>query len=66
MTEYLSIKDVAKLLRVSTWTVRRWAAEGRITPVRIAHTIRFNKTRLLNDIDKYANGAQEREDPSLG
>ena len=67
MSEYMAIKDVARMMLVSERTVRRWVWAGYLTPVRIGHTVRFEKRRLLEQLDRLqTNGAPAGEDPSLG
>ena len=67
MAEYLAIKEVATLFRVSPRTVVRWIRAGYITPIRIGATVRFEKRRLLWQVEKLQSGQQTiREDPSLG
>ena len=53
MEEYLVVKDVARLLRLSPRTVARWISLGRIHPARFGRTLRFNKARLLRDLEKH-------------
>ena len=66
MAEYLTVKDAAKLMQVSQRTVLRWIADGWIRPVRIAHTLRFEKSHLLRQLDKYEYGGPPKHDPALG
>ena len=69
MTQYLTVKEVAGLMRVHTRTVLRWVELGRLRPVRIGHTLRFERSRLLRQLEKYEYGDQptgSRGDPSLG
>ena len=66
MDEYLSVKDVAALLRVSERTVARWVGRGRITPMRIGHTVRFEKRLLLRKLEQYEYGGDAKDDASLG
>ncbi|MEL7432211.1 MAG: PTS sugar transporter subunit IIA [Chlamydiota bacterium] len=42
----LRIKDVAKLLRVSETTVKRWLALGKIPSYRLDHQYRFSRTEI--------------------
>ena len=65
-TEYLTVKDAAKMFRVSNKTILRWIENGSLRGVRIAHTIRFDKQDLLMQLDKSQNGSFRRQhDPSL-
>jgi excisionase family DNA binding protein len=40
MDELLTAEDLAKRLRVSADTVRRWAREGRVPEVRLSRKVR--------------------------
>ena len=67
MAEYLTVKDAAKLLQLSQRTILRWVRDGWIRPVRIAHTLRFERGHLLRQLDKYERGHMgEAHDPALG
>jgi excisionase family DNA binding protein len=67
MAEYLTLKEVARLFRVSKRTVARWTRAGHIRPVKIGHTVRFEKAKLLWDVEKLQDRpAPQREDPTLG
>jgi excisionase family DNA binding protein len=66
MAEYLTVKDAAKLMLVSQRTVLRWVELGRLRPVRIGHTLRFEKSRLLLQLEKYEYGDGRKHDPALG
>jgi excisionase family DNA binding protein len=44
--EYLRIKVFAKKMDMSEKTLRRWCAEGRVTHVRFARTIRIPLSEL--------------------
>ena len=67
MAEYLTLKEVASLLRVSNRTVARWVRAGYIRPSKIGHTLRFEKKLLLWNVEQLqANPAPRDEDPALG
>jgi excisionase family DNA binding protein len=67
MAEYLTLKEVARLLRVSRRTVARWVRAGYIKPVKIGHTLRFEKNKLLWDVEQLqVRPSPKREDPALG
>lgn len=55
-------KDIARICRVYTGTVRRWAERGILTPIRIsAKCIRFRESdvaRLLGGSDQSPAGEQ--------
>lgn len=44
----LKIDDVAKLLRVSQTTIRRWLADGKIPAYRLNHQYRFSRIEIEN------------------
>ena len=66
MAEYLAVKDVAKMLLVSERTVFRWIRLGRIHPARIGRTLRFEKSRLLIQLEKFEYGGEADDDFTLG
>lgn len=43
----LNVQEAAELLRVSTKTIYRWAADGKIPGYRVAHGLRFDRTELI-------------------
>jgi PTS system nitrogen regulatory IIA component len=43
----LNVRDAASLLRVSTKTIYRWVSDGRIPGYRVSHSLRFDRTELL-------------------
>lgn len=66
MEEYLTVKDVAKMMQVGTRTVLRWIERGKIRPSRIGRTLRFRRSRLIEQLDKLENGDDGDEDPAMG
>jgi excisionase family DNA binding protein len=53
MDQLMTGGDLAKRLRVSADTVRRWAREGRIPEVRVSRKVRrFRETEVLAALDK--------------
>jgi excisionase family DNA binding protein len=66
MEEYLTVKDVGKLMRVSDRTVLRWVSLGRIKPVRVQRSLRFAKSKLLVQLEKYEYGGGAGHDLSMG
>ena len=46
MKALLNIKSAAKLLAVSTWTVRAYIRQGKLHPVRIGRLIRLDEEEL--------------------
>lgn len=43
----LNVREAADLLRVSTKTIYRWAADGKLPGYRVSHGLRFDRTELL-------------------
>ncbi len=66
MEEYLSIKEVARMMAVSQRTVVRWVRLGRLTPVRMGHTWRFERDKLVLQLEKYEYGGDSKPDSALG
>lgn len=66
MDEYLTLKDVASLLRVSYRTVVRWIRAGYIHPVRIGGTMRFKRTTLLWQIEQMQSAAPSQDESMMG
>lgn len=56
--QFLTLKEVAELLRVTPTSIRRWAAEG-VIPV-----IRLRKRKLLFDRLKVLEAVREKESPA--
>lgn len=54
MPELLLISEVAKILRVSILTIKRWEKKGKITPIRINDRgdRRYRKSDIINLINK--------------
>lgn len=54
MPELLLISEVAKILRVSILTIKRWEEKGKITPIRINDRgdRRYRKKDIINLISK--------------
>lgn len=49
MGEYLSTRQIAKLLKIKGITVRRWIAEGKLSAYLIGKEYRINRV----DFDKF-------------
>lgn len=45
--EYLTVPDVAELLQVNPQTVLRWIWKGKLSHIKVGHTIRVPKSELL-------------------
>ena len=49
---FLSCKDLAKCLSVSTWTIYGWVGQRRIPYFKVGRLVRFNKAQVLSWIEK--------------
>jgi excisionase family DNA binding protein len=47
MEALLNIRSAAKLLAVSTWTIRGYIRQGKLHPVRIGRLVRLEEEELL-------------------
>jgi PTS system nitrogen regulatory IIA component len=56
MKNILTIKDVAKVLQISTSTVYKYAEAGKIPSIKIGTARRF----IESDIDKYVDTCKEQ------
>ncbi|WP_010259899.1 helix-turn-helix domain-containing protein [Treponema primitia] len=56
MTNVFTIKDVAKVLQLSTSTVYKYAESGKIPSIKIGTARRFLET----DIEKYVNTCKQQ------
>ena len=48
---YLKCEEAARLLGISTWTLRHWVCERRITFVRKGRMVRFR----VEDLERFMN-----------
>jgi excisionase family DNA binding protein len=65
--EYMTIKEVAQLMRVTPRTVKRWIRAGVLKPVRLGGTVRIKRSHLHLQMEKREWGElEQREDPILG
>ena len=60
MEEYLTIREVTDLLKVSERTVRRWIGKGDLPAVKIGRSVRIRR----EDIDKQSWKPSEKPIPS--
>ena len=44
--EYLTVRDVAQLLKVNAQTVRRWIWSGKLPYIKVGQTVRVPKSEL--------------------
>jgi excisionase family DNA binding protein len=59
MSDLLTIKDVAKKLKVSEITIRRWLSNRTITAIKLPQGVRFREEWLNNWLDKRTIKAQK-------
>ena len=65
MDKYLTVKEVAALMGVSTRTLWRWIQLGRLTPLRIGKGIRFSREQVLREIETQEFGRAPSRDFAL-
>lgn len=65
-TRLLTVDEAATRLRVSTWTVRRWAREGRIPVVRLGRTVRAPMRFDLGVLEAWLAGHAHGGKPAPG
>lgn len=66
MGPMLRVAQVADLMSVSEWTVRRWMQDGIISFIRVGGTTRFRMADVRGFIERYQNlyGQEEEEEIS--
>ncbi len=42
MEELLTVKDIARILKVNVWTVRAWVSQQRIPHIKVGRCVRFH------------------------
>jgi excisionase family DNA binding protein len=52
MTEYLTVQEIAKMLKVHEQTVFRWIREGKLESVKIGSNLRITREQLDEFITK--------------
>jgi acetyl-CoA synthetase len=52
MTEYLTVQEIAKMLKVHEQTVFRWIREGKLDSVKIGSNLRITQKQLDEFIEK--------------
>jgi excisionase family DNA binding protein len=50
---WLSSKEVAKILGISTWTLRKYRVDGKITYYRISRKILFQESDVIQTLEKF-------------
>ena len=66
--EYMAPKEVAAMIGISTRTLWRWIALGRLTPYRMSRgTLRFRRQQVVRAVEK-SRGYEwkPKDDPSMG
>ena len=58
MNNYLTTKEIAKLLKVNEVTVRRWIQRGKLPAIRFGREYRINE----QDLEKYGNFGKRNKD----
>ena len=53
--DFLTVKQVSKLLGVSLVTIHKWKKDGKLKFHRFGTRIRFNRSEILN-VEKYGGG----------
>jgi len=48
LSEYMTVDEVAKLLKLSKKTIRNWTSEGKIPSVKLGSAVRYRKTQIEN------------------
>jgi len=48
ISEYMTVDEVAKLLKFSKKTIRNWTSEGKIPSVKLGSAVRYRKTQIDN------------------
>jgi excisionase family DNA binding protein len=48
LSEYMTVDEVAKLLKLSKKTIRNWTSEGKIPSVKLGSAVRYRKTQIDN------------------
>jgi excisionase family DNA binding protein len=52
MTQLRSVEEAARILSISPWTVRFYARQRKLLPVRIGRCLRFEESELQRFIDE--------------
>ena len=66
MQEILTLEDAAKLLRVSSETVRRKAQRGDLPATKVGREWRFSRRQLMNWLEERAAARESAQQRSLG
>jgi len=52
MTQLLDVKDVAKLLRISPYTIRAFIRDGRLRPIRLGRRVLLEESELERFVEE--------------
>ena len=63
MIEFLTMKEVAKMLRVHPVTVNRYCDQGKLTYYQIGHRKRFVREDILQYLEGEKRHAENSENP---
>lgn len=62
MTQLRSVEETARILSISPWTVRLYARQRKLIPVRIGRRLLFEESELQRFIDESRTKLPSRED----
>ncbi len=48
ISEYMTVDEVAKLLKMGKKTIRNWTSQGKIPSVKLGSAVRYRKTQIDN------------------
>jgi excisionase family DNA binding protein len=63
MEEMLTLGEVAKRLKVSVKTIRRWLQDGRLTGFKMGKLWRVKETELESFVERQTQQRKEDEEP---
>src|SRR5215472_6921681 len=62
---FLTVAEVAELLKLNQQTVRNWIDQGSMPAIRIGRRVRIKKSDLERVLARGYQGAEELQDPGL-
>ncbi len=65
MTQLLSLKEAARLLGLSIWTVRKFVRDGKLVPVRLSRRVLLEELELQRFIDQSRQKTQPNREQEL-
>ncbi len=63
--EYLTVAEVAELLKLNQQTVRNWIDQGSMPAIRIGRRVRIKRSDLERVLARGYQGAEALQDPGL-